>query len=234
MPEAVDAEPRRVARSKSVTDILSMLIAIYGSKELLVDEYRTLLSERLLQKAEYDTERELRTLELLKRRFGEFKMHNCEVMLKDMADSKRINNNIKAPAALRPNCTPSAADLEAAVRAHIWGILCATRACFFCLSRRGLPLTPRRRLCRKRWRGSTAPSFPRCSGQLLKVRTRSLFIVSAPAARKSSRARCLRKRAPHAHVPSQTRTQTSKCRRKSKACLMCTRVDTMSSRRHVS
>jgi hypothetical protein len=135
---------------------------------------------------------------------------------------------------LRPNCTPSAADLEAAVRAHIWGILCATRACFFCLSRRGLPLTPRRRLCRKRWRGSTAPSFPRCSGQLLKVRTRSLFIVSAPAARKSSRARCLRKRAPHAHVPSQTRTQTSKCRRKSKACLMCTRVDTMSSRRHVS
>jgi hypothetical protein len=40
-------------------------------------------------------------------------MLNCEVMLKDMADSKRINNNIKAPAALRPNCTPSAADLEA-------------------------------------------------------------------------------------------------------------------------
>jgi hypothetical protein len=127
MPEAVDAEPRRVARSKSVTDILSMLIAIYGSKELLVDEYRTLLSERLLQKAEYDTERELRTLELLKRRFGEFKMLNCEVMLKDMADSKRINNNIKAPAALRPNCTPSAADLEAAVRTFVALLPCVVR-----------------------------------------------------------------------------------------------------------
>jgi anaphase-promoting complex subunit 2 len=28
-------------------------------------------------------------------RFGENNMHSCEIMLKDMADSKRINSNIK-------------------------------------------------------------------------------------------------------------------------------------------
>lgn len=32
-------------------------------------------------------------------RFGENNMHGCEIMLKDLADSKRINTNIKAAAA---------------------------------------------------------------------------------------------------------------------------------------
>ncbi|KAK3269644.1 hypothetical protein CYMTET_21934 [Cymbomonas tetramitiformis] len=97
MPEAVDAEPRRTSRSRWVTDIISMLIAIYGSKELLVNEYRALLAERLLAKEDYATERELRTLELLKLRFGETNMHNCEVMLRDIKDSKRVNENVKTP-----------------------------------------------------------------------------------------------------------------------------------------
>ncbi|GBG67409.1 hypothetical protein CBR_g545 [Chara braunii] len=39
---------------------------------------------------------------LVQLRFGETNLHNCEVMLKDLADSKRINANIKSsPAALR-------------------------------------------------------------------------------------------------------------------------------------
>ena len=59
MPEAVDAASSRAATSRSVTDIISMLIAIYGSKELLVNEYRALLAERLLAKDEYQTDREV-------------------------------------------------------------------------------------------------------------------------------------------------------------------------------
>lgn len=41
-----------------------------------------MLADRLLAKTDYDCERELRTLELLKVRFGEANLHTAEVMLK--------------------------------------------------------------------------------------------------------------------------------------------------------
>ena len=41
-----------------------------------------MLSERLLTKNDYECDRELRTLELLKVRFGEGNLHNAEIMLK--------------------------------------------------------------------------------------------------------------------------------------------------------
>lgn len=95
-------------------------------------EYRAMLAERLLAKADYDTDKEarltraaeisrrfrscvcscparpsvpnrlhvsveqVRTLELLKLRFGEAALRTCDVMLKDIADSKRVDANIKA------------------------------------------------------------------------------------------------------------------------------------------
>lgn len=36
----------------------------------------------------------IRTIELLKIRFGETALQICDVMLKDMADSKRINDHV--------------------------------------------------------------------------------------------------------------------------------------------
>ncbi len=41
--------------------------------------YRSLLAEKLLGKTDYECDREIRTLELLKLRFGEANLHNCEV-----------------------------------------------------------------------------------------------------------------------------------------------------------
>lgn len=67
---------------------------IYGSKELFVREYRQLLAERLLNQLDFDPEKEIRNLELLKLRFDESLLHMCEVMLKDISDSKRINSHI--------------------------------------------------------------------------------------------------------------------------------------------
>lgn len=90
MPDPVDADPSGKPRKRS-SDIISMLVNIYGSKELFVNEYRTLLSNRLLSQFSYESEREIRNLELLKLRFGEAPLHQCEVMLKDLSDSKRIN-----------------------------------------------------------------------------------------------------------------------------------------------
>lgn len=95
-PDPNDADPSRSARSRRSHDIISMLVGIYGSKELFITEYRVMLSDKLLTKTDYNCDREIRTLELLKLRFGDANLHNCEVMLKDIADSKRMNSNIKA------------------------------------------------------------------------------------------------------------------------------------------
>jgi anaphase-promoting complex subunit 2 len=72
-----------------------MLVSIYGSKELFVDEYRIMLADKLLAlSSDYNTDQAVHTLELLKIRFGDSCMRSCEVMIKDMDDSKRTNANI--------------------------------------------------------------------------------------------------------------------------------------------
>lgn len=82
--------------SNSDGDILAMLVSIYGSKELFVNEYRLMLADKLLANLDYNVDQEVHTLELLKLRFGEMSMRSCEVMLKDLNDSKRTNTNISS------------------------------------------------------------------------------------------------------------------------------------------
>ena len=107
-PEPVESEAAasRVS-ARGGDDELAQLVSIYGSKELFIAEYRNMLAERLLSKVGHDVDRETHALELLKLRFGEASLHKCEVMLKDMRDSKRLNGNIKQPPA--PG-TPAATD----------------------------------------------------------------------------------------------------------------------------
>jgi anaphase-promoting complex subunit 2 len=57
----------------------------------------------------------VRILELLKLRFGESNMQNCEVMLKDVANSKRINTAIKKAALEKKEAT---AEDEEQVNVH--------------------------------------------------------------------------------------------------------------------
>ncbi|XP_066466867.1 anaphase-promoting complex subunit 2 [Tiliqua scincoides] len=95
VPDPVDADPGKSSSKRRSSDIISLLVSIYGSKDLFISEYRTLLADRLLHQFNYSAEREIRNVELLKLRFGEAQMHYCEVMLKDMADSRRINANIR-------------------------------------------------------------------------------------------------------------------------------------------
>lgn len=71
-----------------------MVVDIYGSKEMFVNEYRNLLADRLLIQLDFYPEKEIRNLELLKLRFGDSVLHTCEVMLKDISDSKRIDAHI--------------------------------------------------------------------------------------------------------------------------------------------
>jgi anaphase-promoting complex subunit 2 len=96
-PEPVESEAAASrGRTRRGDDALGQLVSIYGSKELFIGEYRNMLAERLLSKVGYDVDRETHALELLKLRFGESSLHKCEVMLKDVRDSKRLNGNVKA------------------------------------------------------------------------------------------------------------------------------------------
>ncbi|TFK44239.1 hypothetical protein BDQ12DRAFT_672627 [Crucibulum laeve] len=98
-PEPVDAGPE--FRTNKPSDIISTLVSIYDSKDLFVKELQVLLAQRLLSIKE-DTngfervEKERRNIEILKIRFGEAALQVCEVMLKDMSDSKRIDSHIQA------------------------------------------------------------------------------------------------------------------------------------------
>lgn len=65
---------------------------------MFVSEYRNLLADRLLTQLDFNPEKEIRNLELLKLRFGDSVLHNCEVMLKDISDSKRIDAHIHSDA----------------------------------------------------------------------------------------------------------------------------------------
>ncbi|XP_039955850.1 anaphase-promoting complex subunit 2 [Bactrocera neohumeralis] len=86
-------------------DIISMVVDIYGSKELFMNEYRNLMADRLLTYLDFNADKEIRNLELLKLRFGDSLLHSCEVMLKDLTDSKRINSHISSDTKYKENKT---------------------------------------------------------------------------------------------------------------------------------
>lgn len=97
-PAPVHVEAPSSMLKSSVSDVISTLVGIYGSNDMFIEEYRKILADKLLGKIEYDCMCEIRTVELLKIRFGETALHNCEVMLRDMHDSKRMQQNIIAAA----------------------------------------------------------------------------------------------------------------------------------------
>ncbi|CAN0338597.1 unnamed protein product, partial [Scytosiphon promiscuus] len=98
-PASRDADP--ASGNRGGGDILSMLVSIYGSKELFVTEYRLMLADKLVNNLAYDTDREVQNLELLKLRFGETSMHHCEIMVRDVEESKRVNANVQERIAQR-------------------------------------------------------------------------------------------------------------------------------------
>ena len=97
-------------------DILSILVSIYGSKVLFVDEYRLMLADRLLATLDFNTDSHVHTLELLKLRFGDVSMRHCEIMIKDMDESKRIVSNIHSTM----NANSRACVVDAAIISHIF------------------------------------------------------------------------------------------------------------------
>ncbi|PCH40122.1 ubiquitin-protein ligase [Wolfiporia cocos MD-104 SS10] len=93
-PEPIDAGPD--FRTNKPSDVISTLVSIYDSKDLFVKELQVLLAQRLLAITDGNFERERRNIEILKIRFGEAALQVCEVMLRDMTDSKRIDQHVQS------------------------------------------------------------------------------------------------------------------------------------------
>ena len=64
---------------------------MYGSEEAFIQEYESILAEKLLLNTKYNISEEIKNIELLKIRFGEAKLNRCNVILKDWKDSDRFN-----------------------------------------------------------------------------------------------------------------------------------------------
>jgi anaphase-promoting complex subunit 2 len=116
VPDPVDAGPG-YKRSKNA-DIIGTLIGVLGSQEVFIKEFQTIIGENFL-KHDGNFEREvscailriihwanrtqIKVLELLKTRFGEAPLQACEVMLKDIQDSTRVNAMIRKAQDLEPS-----------------------------------------------------------------------------------------------------------------------------------
>lgn len=84
-----------ISAKRRKSDIISTLVNIYGSQEEFIKVYMEMLDERLLQAPSMTYEKELKDLELMKLRFGDKNLHQCEVMLRDIKDSERINREVQ-------------------------------------------------------------------------------------------------------------------------------------------
>ena len=91
VPDPVDAGAS-YKRPKS-EDVIGTLISALGSQDTFIKEFSAVVAERLLgEPARFD--QELRVLDLLKRRFGEQALQNCDVMIKDIQDSRKVDTAI--------------------------------------------------------------------------------------------------------------------------------------------
>jgi anaphase-promoting complex subunit 2 len=96
-PDPIDAaKASKDTRSVRSSDIVSILVDVYESKDLFVEEYQRLLSQRFLSTFECNIDFERRNLEILTLKFGESDLHACEVMLSDMTTSRRIDARINS------------------------------------------------------------------------------------------------------------------------------------------
>jgi anaphase-promoting complex subunit 2 len=92
MPDPIDAAPDYM-KSKN-TDVIGSLISLFESKDIFVRELQTMLADRLL-KNRTDFDQEIGVVEHLKIRFGDTALQGCEVMLRDVLDSRKVDQVIR-------------------------------------------------------------------------------------------------------------------------------------------
>jgi anaphase-promoting complex subunit 2 len=75
-------------------DIVSILVNVFGSPEKFMEQYKRMLIERKITDNNFELEQEIKNLELLKLKFGENLLTNCEIIIQHIKESKKINNKL--------------------------------------------------------------------------------------------------------------------------------------------
>ncbi|KAI0187342.1 Cullin family protein [Xylaria flabelliformis] len=91
VPPPVDAGSNY--RRRKSEDVIGTLISALGSPEVFIKEFQNIIGERLLSD-QASFEQEIGVLDLLKKRFGESSLQACDVMIKDIQDSRRLDGAI--------------------------------------------------------------------------------------------------------------------------------------------
>ena len=92
VPVPVDASVN-YKRPKS-EDVIGTLIGALGSKDTFIKEFQSILADRLLWGPKPFTQ-EMAVLKLLRKRFGENALQNCEVMHRDVLESDELHPHIR-------------------------------------------------------------------------------------------------------------------------------------------
>ncbi|KAH9879989.1 hypothetical protein J1614_002014 [Plenodomus biglobosus] len=92
-PLPQDASPEY--KKSKVEDVIWFLLTLWDRDDF-VNELKNIYGAHLLRCQDPEYEKEIRLLELIKIRLGDEKLQACEVMLRDVLDSKRINASIRA------------------------------------------------------------------------------------------------------------------------------------------
>jgi anaphase-promoting complex subunit 2 len=108
VPDPIDAGANY--RRPKGEDVIGTLISALGTPEGFIREFQTVVAERLLSEpSRQEFDQEARVLQLLKKRFGEASLQGCDVMLRDVRDSRRLDGVIVrrwgAPGPSRPRQT---------------------------------------------------------------------------------------------------------------------------------
>ncbi|KAI2624366.1 hypothetical protein GGR54DRAFT_572942 [Hypoxylon sp. NC1633] len=100
IPAPVDAGTNY--RRRKSEDVIGTLIGALGSPEVFIKEFQSIVGERLLSE-QTGFDREVGVLGLLKKRFGESSLQACDVMIKDIEDSIRLDGVIHRGAVNHPD-----------------------------------------------------------------------------------------------------------------------------------
>lgn len=91
-PLPSDASPEY--KKSKVEDVIWFLLTLW-ERDDFINELKNIFGDHLLRCEDPEYEKEIRLLEMIKIRLGDDKLQACEVMLRDVLDSKRINVAVK-------------------------------------------------------------------------------------------------------------------------------------------
>jgi len=90
-----DGLVNEMTNKSKMSDIISSLVNIFGSPEKFIEQYKRMLAERCVSDNNFSIENEIKNLELLKIKFGENMFQGCDIIIKDVKDSFKINTSVK-------------------------------------------------------------------------------------------------------------------------------------------